>query len=59
VVGANMDPETDIRYLFDGGGVGRRMGVPVGLGGPVPVGSAVQGAACMGLQCKGDIYRCR
>jgi hypothetical protein len=37
----------------------RRMGVPVGLGGPVPVGSAVQGAACIGLQCKGGIYHCR
>jgi hypothetical protein len=35
------------------------MGVPGGLGGPVPVGSAVQGAAFMELQCKEDIYRCR
>ena len=50
---------TDIRYLFDGGGVGATDGCPRWLGGPVPVGSAVQGAACMKVQCNEDFFRCR
>ncbi len=50
---------TDVRYLLDRGGVGATDGCPRWLGGPVPAGSAVQGAACMKVQCNGDFYPCR